>query len=106
MPPTRTATSEAILIISSDKDSNARNSFTLGWWGSEGHSCEGALPSLQLSLHSNTSTLASEMFILPWTTVQEGPFPPHARWCHKEVEVLVWLTNFTTQQHEETSSAF
>ena len=64
LPPTRTATSEAILIISSDKDSNASlagnlseagtwKSFTLGWWGSDRNPCKGASPSLQLSLNRN-----------------------------------------------------
>ena len=57
LPPTRTATSEAILIINSDENSNAspagnlsegstENSFTLGWHGNNRHSCKGALPSL------------------------------------------------------------
>ena len=72
LPPTRTATSEAMLIISSDKDSNASlagnlseagiwNSFTLGWWGNDIHSCKGALPSLQLSLHGKIWTSPSEI---------------------------------------------
>ena len=36
------------------------NSFTLGWQGNNRHSCKGALPSLQLSLHRKIWTLSSE----------------------------------------------
>ena len=56
LPPTRTATSEAILIIMMRTQMQVQleiwsrylNSFTLGWWGNVRHSCKGSSPFLSL----------------------------------------------------------
>ena len=65
LPPTRTATNEAILIISKTQTQVhltiwGSYSFTLGWQGNNRHSCKGASPSLSFPYRETSKQLSSE----------------------------------------------
>ena len=99
LPLTRTATNEAILVISKIQMQVqltiwSSYSFTLGWQVNDRHSCKGDSPSLSFPYRGTSKTVIQENITTPSDSCVRGTLssPPHTRWCHMEVEGFVYMT--------------
>ena len=101
LPPTRTATSEALLIIMAKTQTQVQleiwsrysNSFTLGWWGNNRHSCKSASPSLSLPYTGTSVCYPVEHKYFQWLLCESNlALSTTAIWCHTKVEECVYLT--------------
>ena len=115
LPPTRTATSEALLIIMTKTQMQVQleiwsrylNSFTLGWWGNNRHSCKSASPSLSLPYTGTSLHYPVEHKYFQWLLCERNLVLSTTNHMMPHRSRIICVPDMLTmQKHEETSCAF